>query len=163
MTNETKWGDWFAGTGKRPEGVADDEPVHYRNTAKPRIWEKQARYLWWLSSCEYSLRADHPFYGPPLWALDEAARRCDWPSWDTPRLSREEIVQAAIRELAKEIQRNTPPPDPDARLREECARLFRALRLPGFIRLLEPGKSDEGDAMIAELKTILQERADDQS
>jgi len=100
--------------------------------------------------------------GPPLWALDEAARRCGYAGWKEFNLMLGgEGLRGVVRELAKEIARNNPPPDPDAREREECARLLDALGKPATADHLRSGDGspwNKSDAMIAELKTILKER-----
>jgi len=153
--DDNKWGDWFAGTGKRPEGVADNEPVQTKNSGG-RIWE--ARNCAWTRTLPYyRFRADHPFYGPPQWVLDEAARRCGWDDWAKAQSVCSSALQEAIRELAKEIAKNNQ--DPDAREREECARLLDAFGYDEFAKGFRILKSDDfGRRIVTELKTILKER-----
>jgi len=152
-----QWGDWFAGTGARPEGVADDDELKCEFTTGD-IQYCSVKHVNWHPATKYALRADHPYYGPPLWALDEAARRCEFRSWAWIDSRCGTWTVAAIRELAKEIALIPPPPDPDAREREECARLLDACHLPSRAYWMRQGKGSDNDAMITELRTILKER-----
>jgi len=161
MTKETKWGDWFAGTGARPEGVADDEPVQYiRKSNGYCPYEVSADGIAWNENFKHRLRADHPYYDPPveqpLAPIAEAIRS----SFNQPApIPWEDYLKMAA--AAQSVIQNPPPPDPDAREREECARLLDALGKPATADHLRSGDGsswNKSDAMIAELKTILKER-----